>query len=1492
MTFRIFLRLLAIAFVAAPFLTSFAEDKSRPNILFIYTDDQSHRTLSCYAEEGARPWVRTPNIDRLAAEGVRFSAAYGASWCVPSRASVLTGLLSHSIPGVDLAGDAEEKSKRSWATLGNAYDPDITPMWPEKLRESGYDTAMIGKWHLGQNAGHGRLWNHSVVWDQNLPEGDWYNDQELSIDGAPPEVVPGYSTDVYTDFAVDYVSRERDKPWLLWLCYNAPHLPNTVHPDHRDEYRDGEVPVPEDIFGPRPDKPAYLRDRTMFRKTTDGSPRYGKRSLPDMVRGYNELVSSIDDGVGRLLETLEESGQLDNTLVVFTSDQGFAWGEQGFAWKVGPYDACLRMPLIFRYPEKVAEGKVCHQPASLLDVIPTVLGFAELPLPWKMHGHDLRPHLSNPDRGEDRPVMMENFLSDFGDSTTPAVTGDRTAQGVPWWLMLRKGKLKYIRTLVPDEIEELYDLESDPGELHNLAVDPAHFDTVKEYRALLMAELERTDAKFIDTIPTPAPASQHKAAKKAAAAPVGPRVRPASAIAGIADWEKGEELLKRIDVPPAPVLSPAGELESFRLAPGYRAELFASEPMVQNPIFFEFDPDGRLWAVEYQGYMRDVEGSDENEPICRIVVLEDTDADGRADKSTVYLDKLVMPRSFAFVKGGILLQEPPNLWFCEDVDGDLKADSKTKVGSMGIVGNPQHTANGLRYGIDNWLHCSDSPKRYRWTEDGLEEEFTIKRGQFGLTFDEAGRFFTCYENRPLHGDYIPADYLLRNPNLIKVYQRSGNDRNQFGVNVSLAPKGSPATEVWPIRVTPAVTLGAMELRDDGRLETYTISSGVCAYDGHQFPADARGNFFVPESGGHLVGRLKVSEGISPMAERFYPAEQELIASTDERFRPVNSRVGPDGALYIADMYHGIIEHRIFIVPWLIEQIRDRKLDQGNDLGRIWRIVSEERPIDRKSPNLSTAATAELVKTLSHPNGWHRLTAQRLLIERGEGAAALREAVKTTEPSGQLHALWTLSGLGALDLETRLAAMQAGDANVRAAAVRLSEKDPPAFSSLAELCDDPSEIVRLQVALSLGSFFDPASSELLAQMLSREEHPLFRAAALTGLAHRELEFLQRYEGDDLKLVEWLVGCVMAEAKPERVVQLMPLLKRDDQVRDVILEAVAKVPYQKQMMLPHEPVELVALQQSDESGLINKVNAVLDKITWPDAPERKMTSVDAPPLNAEQQKLVDEGEKLYGMICAACHQPHGRGAPALAPPLARSDWVAGSPDRLARVVLQGLYGPIEVNGESWNLHMPGLGAALDDRKLAGLLSYIRRSWGNVSPPVEPEFIASVREETKGRTLPWRADELDQVDRELITTNYIVPGKSGVILLPASAATIFGQQLRYRKTLDVLAPWRRADDVAEWNVKLDAAALYEVHVLLAADALSAGDHFVLETDGSSAQGTVVDTGDYDTFRKVSAGRIQLKAGANRLILRPEGRLKEELADVRSVRLEPVKISGGKAK
>ena len=156
-----------------------ADPPRRPNVLLIFTDDESYRTLSCYRAEGAWPWVRTPHIDRLAKEGVRFTDMYGAAWCTPSRSCLLTGLLPHGIRGMHIN-----------AVLDGRYDPDVCRFWPTELRKGGYQTAMIGKWHVGHDSGHGRVWDHSVVWDQADIKGDWYNDQILSIDGAPNTSCP------------------------------------------------------------------------------------------------------------------------------------------------------------------------------------------------------------------------------------------------------------------------------------------------------------------------------------------------------------------------------------------------------------------------------------------------------------------------------------------------------------------------------------------------------------------------------------------------------------------------------------------------------------------------------------------------------------------------------------------------------------------------------------------------------------------------------------------------------------------------------------------------------------------------------------------------------------------------------------------------------------------------------------------------------------------------------------------------------------------------------------------------------------------------------------------------------------------------------------------------------------------------------------------------------------------------------------------------------
>jgi len=914
--------------------------------------------------------------------------------------------------------------------------------------------------------------------------------------------------------------------------------------------------------------------------------------------------------------------------------------------------------------------------------------------------------------------------------------------------------------------------------------------------------------------------------------------------------------------------------------------------MVQNPIFFEFDPEGRIWVVEYQGYMRNLAGDGEGDPICRVVVLEDTDEDGRADKSTPFLEKLVMPRSLSFVKGGILVAEPPKLWFCQDTNGDLRCDIQTQVGTYGNAGNPQHTANGLRYGIDNWLHSSDIARKHRFVDGKLIEETTIHRGQFGVTFDDLGRFMTCYEGSAIHADLIPAEYLLRNRNYLRTYNRGGRDRTQFGINVNIA---KTAQEIFPIRVTPAITLGALELRDDGRLRTYTIVAGSSFYNGDQFPPDAYGNVFVPEAGGHLIGRLKVSGDLEPKATRFYPPEQEFLASTDERFRPVNSRVGPDGALYIADMYHGIIEHVIFLVPYLNNQIKERRLEEGNDMGRIYRIVSEHRPINYARPRLSKLSPTKLVEHLGHSNGWYRYTAQRLLVERGDQAIspALRiAATNHVSPLGRVHAFWTLDGFKDLDAATVEAGLRDSNAYVRATAVRLASAD--SAKDVLRLAGDPSELVRLQLLLASAKH-----TEAVLSLVDSNEHYLFRSAALTGLQGRELDFLSEL----LQLPNWkspnehrsqMIGLlsqvIFDEGNSNRIAQLLDHLTEDLQwpanaIFEGILAAVPRdLQNRKPSQLPREPVALLAVTRSSDFKTRERAVRVRSYFTWPGADATIVNVTDAEPLTPEHQRLFDLGQTNFGTACAPCHQPHGLGLPNVAPPLADSDWVSGSAERLARIVLHGLYGLIEVNGESWNLHMPGFGTAFDDEVLAGLLTYVRRSWGNTADAVDPSFVAEVRQQTSSRVLAWTPQELGIDAASKSEATVVRPGEKGDVVLPARSAATYGRELAYRPSLDILGPWRRKEDVAEWRVATSNATAFEVFVTLASDDASAGDKFIVEAEGSQTIGEVRSSGWYDRFHEYSCGKLKLGAGTNRIVLRPEGSLKRELADIRGLRLVPL--------
>lgn len=795
-------------------------------------------------------------------------------------------------------------------------------------------------------------------------------------------------------------------------------------------------------------------------------------------------------------------------------------------------------------------------------------------------------------------------------------------------------------------------------------------------------------------------------------------------------------------IPEAPALSPEEQLETFQVAPGFRVELVASEPLVGDPIFAQFGPDGRLWVVEMRGYMPDIEGNHEDEPVGRIVTLSDSDGDGRFDKSTVFLDALIMPRYVLPVGDGALVGEPPKLWYCPDKDGDGKADRKIEVagdaGAQTIPGrpelaNPEHGANSPLWAMDNWIYFAEYAARFRWRGDGVfERGLTSTRGQYGLSQDDFGRLHYNFNSGHLITDITPAHYRLRNPHFPK----------PGGVAV---PPVNQA--VWPIRVTPGTNRAYIPENMDGhKLKDFTAACSPWIYRGDLFPAEFLGNAFACEPALHLIKRdiLSMEEGKLVAREAY--KEKEFLASTDERFRPVSLTTGPDGALYVIDFYRGVIQHRISLSPYLEKYIEEQDLVEPRGLGRIWRIVPEKVTL-RPAPKLADLSAAELAPFLAHPNSWQRETAQRLLVERGDETMvpALTALARGESALGRLHALWTLDGLQKTSRAVLESALSDSDARVRNAAVRIAEtliatgESNAILTKLIEASaveSDPQ--VQLQFALTLGEAKEPKADLAMAAMAERlPRHPFLVGAICSGVGGRELELLRHCldTGIGRSIIAGLAGCVAAERDPDRVIELFALLdKTEPAYRKTGLAGFAA----NAADFVRRPVKLEARPALLDGAGTEKIATML---TWPDKP--LPPGFQPPrPLTSGEQAQFDMGKILYTGVCAGCHQPNGAGLDGIAPPLIDSEWVTGSPDRFARIVLHGVRGYITVKGRRYQLDMPPLGA-LGDEPIAAVLTYLRREWGHGADPVSADFVKGVREKESGRTDSWTEKELLKIE-----------------------------------------------------------------------------------------------------------------------------------------------------
>ncbi|MCC6676753.1 MAG: c-type cytochrome [Phycisphaerales bacterium] len=811
--------------------------------------------------------------------------------------------------------------------------------------------------------------------------------------------------------------------------------------------------------------------------------------------------------------------------------------------------------------------------------------------------------------------------------------------------------------------------------------------------------------------------------------------------------------------PQSPALSAEDARSTFRLAePGLAIELVAAEPVIEAPVYLAFDEEARLWVCEMRTYMPDTEGAGELEPANRIVVLEDADGDGVYEKSTVFLDGLVLPRGVApcYQKDGhlaALVLEPPNLLFCRDTDGDGRADEKTRL-LDGFAGrdNPEHAGNSLVYGLDNWWHLSQHNFEFRFDGEKVETRSTPNHGQWGLTRDDEGRLYYTPNSNPLLMDVFPKHYAARNP-------------NQGGV-AGMGESAAQDATVWPAHATPGVNRGYQEnvLRKDGTLASMTAACGPGIYRAGWLGEDFRGDVFICEAAGNLVKRMKLEEKDGRVAGRNVYEGREFLASTDERFRPVHALTGPDGGLYIADMYRGIIQHKTYLTAYLKKQIEERGLARPLEMGRVWRVVPKgaARPAPAR---LSKASDEELVGLLSHADGWWRDTAQRLLVERRAVGAAprLRELARSAGPAiPRLHALWTLEGLGAIEDADVLAAMGDGEAVIRIAGLRLAEPHPTAdiVEQARMLTDSPNAAVRVQAVLSLGGWralkgLDPRAENALSDTLRRFGRDRYiRAASITGLRGYELATLVYLLDDpawppspqDAAVFNDLVDAVIRASDYGRL-PIAALAGRLAGAGDSRFRAIASRIRRAQQLdsenprpifLEKEPpgwAELIA-RGDDVSRVLAPIYTYFD---WPGRPpvERKK---EARPLNDAERDLFERGRWLF-KDCAACHQENGQGSPGLAPALAGSKIATGPAGRFARAIMHGLEGEYEFSGVKYQGAMPAtqLGS---DPDLAAVMTYVRRSFGNNAEPVTPGFIAEVRAATKHQRKAWTRAELERI------------------------------------------------------------------------------------------------------------------------------------------------------
>ena len=733
---------------------------------------------------------------------------------------------------------------------------------------------------------------------------------------------------------------------------------------------------------------------------------------------------------------------------------------------------------------------------------------------------------------------------------------------------------------------------------------------------------------------------------------------------------------EQADFSKSPVLSPSESMARMQLEEGFKIRLVASEPLISTPVAVNFDANGRIWVVEMNGYMPDTLGTGEEVPNGKIVILADKDGDGVMDTRKIFLDSLVLPRAICLIENGILVAESPNLWYYEIVND--KPVSKTLVDAQYAVGgNVEHQPNGLLRALDNWIYNAKATKRYRKRGNKWLIEKTTFRGQWGISQDNHGRLYYNHNSANVLGDYFLPGLGAGNP----------NQRNVSGYNEKIVA----SNRVYPARPTPGVNRGYLKgvLNDSLRLVNFTAACGPLVYRGGLFGNDNEPDVFVPEPSANLIKRNRLNKmdqaGNRTMGRQLYTGK-EFLASTDERFRPVSLYNGPDGSMYVVDMYRGIIQHKTYLTPYLKEQIGKRDLTEPLNCGRIYKITPTN---SNPAQTIIPGDAAQLVSLLSSPNGYLRDKAQQTLIDRRLTSAIPRLQALLEDRSNEIrtiHALWTLEGLGALKSNEVLSLLQQSSWSLRRqafgaiASVVTADNYLPYLTEFNKMIDRNDSLSLPYIAFTINKiapFNTIETNKVLARLVKKAPDNRFVADAVIGNLYGK-----------------------------------------------------EIAYQQEL-LKELPDTSLAIHRLLNMAVISAQNAMAN-------PDPEVLA-----------KRFPKGANLYKTICQTCHGTDGNGVQSLAPPLNQSEWVTGNKEKLISIVLFGLTGPVEVNKHLYkapeiNSDMPGIGydPSMPNEDIAELLSYIRKSWKNNAEVVEKQEVRNIRGKLSKRQKAFTVEELNKM------------------------------------------------------------------------------------------------------------------------------------------------------